>query len=208
MPLIICPDCSREISSSAKLCIGCGRPLESDPISVSGISAAAEPKATTPGFRKKPRELAYGVIFALAGMFSVFLLHTGQHSAAREAYSHIASSSFDGYSQFKTRYSSKSQMLDALHISAMAADLFHDPLAADPSTVEASNQVRLIMNRTPLVASAMRSVDRSWWAWLVAFGVIWFFVAWAFIWFLSEKRGNNSLNRGNRSVGAERFLGM
>ncbi len=26
--------------------------------------------------------------------------------------------------------------------------------------------------------------------------------------FLSEKRGNNSLNRGNRSVGAERFLGM
>lgn len=32
MPLITCPDCQRQISDAAPVCIGCGRPIAAPPV--------------------------------------------------------------------------------------------------------------------------------------------------------------------------------
>jgi len=79
MPLIPCPDCGREVSTSAPACIHCGRPL-AEPAS------AAVPRAAVPSAASATQKPMPGIVTALVlGVLSIVWLMQRNEPATPEA---------------------------------------------------------------------------------------------------------------------------
>jgi hypothetical protein len=82
MPLVVCPDCYRQISDAAPTCVGCGRPMTSHwSQPPTGVTVITQP----PPRRMTPLIVAIASLAVLLIGLAVFAWRTWSSSAAQRA---------------------------------------------------------------------------------------------------------------------------
>ena len=73
MSLIICPDCKREISSTAPACPGCGRPMRPPPLPASPVNIRIE--------KSRGVYIILGLLLGLLGIHNFYAGYYGRGAA-------------------------------------------------------------------------------------------------------------------------------
>ena len=134
MALITCPECGAQISSTAKKCIKCGVPLESDQPAVSNTVA------TSSSEKKSNSKIIFGVlggvIILLVAGVAYFITHQGPSLAELEAKEKVKQDSVRKIDSMFDAVEMKKSMEDALlaaddsaanTLSQQASDEAHAP---------------------------------------------------------------------------------